>query len=84
MNAEPISLYPNPTADLLYLGFGTLQGTDWQVDVIDTMGRLLWSLPRVSAGTERLTIPTTQLSRGGYCIRIHRTGVSHALRFIKQ
>ena len=54
------------------------------IEVIDALGRVHWSRLGVAAGTERLVLPTAQLSPGGYCVRLHRQGVSYALRFLKQ
>lgn len=64
-----ISLYPNPTTDLIQLQINAKNQTDFQVEVLDYLGRFVFS-KEISAFSEVSTLDCRSLVSGTYWVRV--------------
>jgi hypothetical protein len=78
-----LMLYPNPARDELVVRFSGYEGTDWNLDLIDPLGRVIQSRSSIVPGKGQLVWDVRPLAGGTYCFRLHRSGESHTVRFIK-
>lgn len=68
--ATPVRVFPNPTADLLYLEL-TAPAGPLTLEVLDLQGRAVLRQQRTAAGgREVLTAPLTSLPAGAYVARV--------------
>ena len=77
-------LYPNPTADLVFLHFDPIHSKGLEVMVFDPVGRLVQG-PRLINNPDELLFQTASWQAGIYTLRItsKETGDSASLRFIR-
>ncbi|MBK7384001.1 MAG: hypothetical protein IPI81_11850 [Flavobacteriales bacterium] len=75
----------NPVRDELALSFGVRRDGVLRLRVIDPMGRLLYEKQRtVSAGENRIAVPTINLIPGGYILETVIGDERRIARFVKE
>jgi hypothetical protein len=71
--AAPLSIYPNPADDMVNLKFTTATAGDYQVSVVNTMGKtVLNDIMYFEEGENETTLRTSDLATGMYLIRVNR------------
>ena len=81
INGHEISVYPNPTRNILNVDCSGLNGTT-QIIVINTIGEVI--IQPVPLKTEHTTIDVSNLSEGVYFVQIRTTQDLIVKKFIKQ
>ncbi|MDZ4756819.1 MAG: T9SS type A sorting domain-containing protein [Bacteroidota bacterium] len=75
-----IQCYPNPFQDEINIVNTDVLNTNYNLDIIDLQGRILYT-QKVSQALQ--TISTKHLSNGVYYIRLHNTEYNYTLKVIK-
>lgn len=78
---EEMSLFPNPTSDLIYLEMETTSQTSFEVNIYDSIGRLVKNGEWLLSGTS-LNIDVKDLPEGPYFMTIPEAKISG--RFVKK
>ena len=68
----PISVYPNPSSDVLHVDCPNGTG-DWQIQLVDMMGRRCAQF-HFKAGNTSATIPVQGLAAGQYVLQVQHEG----------
>jgi hypothetical protein len=72
-----VRLFPNPAEDQVTVTWEARAGSSYHVELLDATGRLIRSLPPVTAvGTTSLSVPVVDLLAGAYLLRIHDGGLT--------
>lgn len=80
-NALSISIYPNPTTDLIAVQLGGLVSEDLQVDLMDISGRVV-STSKINKGRTIAYFDVQTVYAGVYFIRISSNGYQTAQKVI--
>ena len=83
LQADLLTIYPNPASGELKLQFRKLNEINWQVAIIDMAGRVVQS-GSLPAGSSYYTVPVRQLPNGIYQLRLQNTADQKQLRFVVQ
>ena len=80
-----LSIFPNPVQDEATIIFKAARKSEVSIKVFDLMGNLVWTAPVQTAGTEvqKVTMNTSELSSGTYCVRMQSPDGSVVRRFIR-
>ncbi|MFN8155351.1 MAG: T9SS type A sorting domain-containing protein [Bacteroidia bacterium] len=83
--AGDLMIYPNPVHDEATIVFKSSKRSEVTIKVFDIMGNLVWTAPVQSSGMEsqRVTMNTTELSSGTYCVRMQSQDGTVVRRFIR-
>jgi len=69
-----INIYPNPATDNLFIAISTTEKKILSVDMLNTVGQLVWSHNGIAAnGNTIIEAPLTNLAKGIYFLRINQT-----------
>jgi PKD repeat protein len=69
-----MNIYPNPATDNLFIAITTNQKKVLSVDMLNTMGQLVWSHTGIAVnGNTIIEAPLTNLAKGVYFLRINQT-----------
>jgi hypothetical protein len=85
-NPNHISLYPNPSADKLFVKLFTDKGMDVTIEIYDASGRMLFNTP-ANFGKDKTEMPldVAGFAKGIYLVKIiSNTGLENHLKFIKE
>jgi hypothetical protein len=77
---DAISLYPNPTKDILNVSVPSLLGTPKNINVYNSLGQ---SVKSIKAASSEFNFETSSLSNGVYFIQLDFENTTKTLRFIK-
>ena len=79
-----ISLFPNPTSELLNVNFTISESSDVVFSIVDVMGKVLTSIPEknFALGANSFQFNVNTLESGIYFLRIQSEGNQSAKRFI--
>jgi len=77
-----LTLYPNPTTDILNIAYGLNKSMDTRIEIYDVNGRIIHieNLGLVTEGTHSTTINTNNFAKGNYYCAV----ISEQGRLIKQ
>ncbi len=66
------SIIPNPAKNSFYINVMSPMEQDARLDIIDILGRTVWSNPSIhlGLGSQKLTISSTELTSGRYIVRL--------------
>lgn len=73
-----LRIFPNPTSHTLFIDFGNLQYSEFDLEIIDITGHTL------IAGEAKLTLDLSALSSGTYLLKVKSTNRVELVRFLKQ
>ena len=79
-NLESISIYPNPTSNILNVNIPSQLGSDTTYQIFNYLGQVIKS---DKTSTNSFSINTSEFSNGVYFIKLNVEGASKTLRFIK-
>ncbi|MEM1323537.1 MAG: FG-GAP-like repeat-containing protein [Bacteroidota bacterium] len=77
-------VFPNPTADQLYLELLDWQATSGQLRIVDLQGREHYAQQIAAATAQTLPIPTAALPQGMYILLLVDQEETYSTRFIKR
>ncbi|MFT4533843.1 MAG: hypothetical protein ACJA1A_002105 [Saprospiraceae bacterium] len=77
-----IKVFPNPTIDLLNIGFETALSATTKVEILDMTGKIVFQ-DRISAGTALHQAPVRGLVAGRYFIKLESEGKVTTKGFVK-
>ncbi len=81
-NSEFLSIYPNPTDDVLSINFA--ENKYQNIEVIDLIGEDVTNkVKQVKANAEELILDVSELKTGVYVLRLHSAQKLYAAKFIK-
>ncbi len=82
MQEDVFAIMPNPSVEDPVV-VGRNRG-EFDVELLDVTGRILWTAKNISGGESYFTVPTGGLSSGLYFLRINDQNFVYSLRFQKQ
>lgn len=67
-----LMLFPNPATTTSFVGLNLKESTSVSVDVIDMLGRVVYSVPaqQMTAGNHKVQINTSNLASGNYTVKV--------------
>jgi hypothetical protein len=81
LSINGLSLYPNPTQDILYVGHDILKGQFNQLVISDLTGRVIFQSP---AFGRQSNIDVSAFARGVYVVSLLNDAGNISKRFIKE
>ena len=83
VRVEPMTLYPNPTHDLVNIKFISEEKMDYSLNMINAVGKTVKTMNlEYQQGENYTTIPTEGLPQGIYFIKISNGNTSHTQKLI--
>ena len=76
--------YPNPSSDQAHINIDLGNGGNYEVSIIDNLGRVIHTSTLQTAGSIRYTIRTSSLPAGLYTVRFAGNGINVTRRLIVQ
>ena len=76
--------YPNPSSDQAHINIDLGNGGNYEVSIIDNLGRVIHTSTLQTAGNIRYTIRTSSLPAGLYTVRFAGNGINVTRRLIVQ
>ena len=76
--------YPNPSSDQAHINIDLGNGGNYEVSIIDNLGRVIHASTLQTAGSIRYTIRTSSLPAGLYTVRFAGKGINVTRRLIVQ
>ena len=76
--------YPNPSSDQAHINIDLGNGGNYEVSIIDNLGRVIHTSTLQTAGNIRYTIRTSSLPAGLYTVRFAGKGINVTRRLIVQ
>lgn len=82
MNAINLSVYPNPSSDVMNISFEG-NNSDYDVKVVDLTGRVIMAGSYGSlSGKQVISVPVSTLSKGAYMVSVTSNGVTKTVQAI--
>ena len=72
--SNQISVYPNPTADRVFVDLPELNETSGQIEIFNAFGQLVYKKENVPFEGQLLELNLANLSNGVYQMRLHQAG----------
>jgi len=83
LEKAPVSLFPNPASQVVYLQFGTMPGPPAEVRIYDRLGRVAYAQSIKEAGLpRRLEVPVAGWPPGVYVVEVCSAGQVSVKKFI--
>lgn len=79
-----ITIYPNPTNELLNLGFSTFTNEEIQIEIFSVEGKKLYQKTELQIFNQNLVIDVSQYTRAVYIIKVSDKVTSRYYNFVKQ
>jgi len=81
--ASEIRLYPNPTSDLVQIGYSSVYTGSVVISLYDLSGRLVsQKLAFVSEGEEQISMPVSSFSNGTYIVELNANGKKNLAKLV--
>ena len=83
---EEISVYPNPTMDIVNIQFNAIPGEDYVITLHNALGQEIDLIHQgtLNSGFNQLKYNTADLSKGVYIVRIQHNGRLQSSKLIKE
>ncbi|MCF8460853.1 MAG: zinc-dependent metalloprotease [Flavobacteriales bacterium] len=84
LTASDISIYPNPTSEVLNVNFTLNESSEIGFSIVDVLGKTLLSVPEkdVVSGSNNFQFDVDALESGVYFLQIKSSGIKSTKRFI--
>lgn len=79
-----ISLFPNPTTDIVNIKIGNMQSEEVSIEVIDALGKVVLSSTHPDVMNETITLNTSMLSSGVYYVNVISASGNTTQKLIKK
>ena len=85
LDANTISIYPNPVEDMLNVSMNLTQGDYYNIEALDITGRsILLADQYISDGQQTVQLDVSNLSKGMYTLVVRSSSQSMTKKFIVQ
>ena len=83
-NALNLSIFPNPTSDIISVAFDLLEDKAVEINLIDVLGKTVKSISKQTFGNgnHSISMPVNDLSKGIYFIKVNVNNVSSTQKII--
>ena len=81
-NGLAFNLFPNPASDAINIQLNGTEASAINIQLYDATGKLIQSLERMNFGNSITTIPTAELAKGVYIVKVTSNGFSGTQKVI--
>ncbi|MBE7440961.1 MAG: T9SS type A sorting domain-containing protein [Flavobacteriales bacterium] len=82
---EDVNIYPNPITGNGFIAFNSLEATEQLISIYDIAGRVVYEKTyAIKQGENKLTLETTNLTKGMYFIHLADGAEGVNIKFIKE
>ena len=79
-----INVYPNPSSGDFNIAINNDVVAEFNIDVFDVTGRIIYSSMQIFSGNKTLNIPAEEFKSGLYFLRIQKDSASSVIKLIKE
>ena len=81
-NSLAFNVFPNPASDVINIQLSTEEASVMTIELFDTTGKLIESVSRNNFGNAITTIPTAELAKGVYIVKVTSNGFAGTQKVI--